>query len=36
MTRRFILLTLCLLLSAQVSFAQTRTGRVEITGDVKV
>ena len=36
MTRRFILLTLCLLLSAQVSFAQTRKGRVEITGDVKV
>lgn len=34
--KKVILLTLCALLSAQVLFAQTRKGRVEITGDVQV
>ncbi|MBO7489602.1 MAG: SPOR domain-containing protein [Bacteroidales bacterium] len=34
--KKVILLTLCALLSAQVLCAQTRKGRVEITGDVQV
>lgn len=34
--KKVILLTLCVLLSAQVLCAQTRKGRVEITGDVQV